>query len=83
MLGFVASVAEGPPHSGSNLCSCLLKNVILYSNSVLCHPPGDLPDPGIEPMSLTSPAVAGRFFTTSTTWEAQVQFSSVQSLSHV
>ena len=25
--------------------------------------PGDLPDPGIEPMSLSSPAVAGRFFT--------------------
>ena len=32
--------------------------------------PGDLPDPGIEPTSLVSPAWAGRFFTTSTTWEA-------------
>ena len=32
-------------------------------------PPGDLPDPGIEPLSLTSPALAGRFFTTNTTWE--------------
>ena len=32
--------------------------------------PGDLPDPGIEPVSLTSPALAGGFFTTSTTWEA-------------
>ena len=32
--------------------------------------PGDLPDPGIEPMSLTSPALAGRFFTTSASWEA-------------
>ena len=30
----------------------------------------DLPDPGIEPASLRSPALAGRFFTTSTTWEA-------------
>ena len=29
--------------------------------------PGDLPDPGIEPASLTSPALAGGFFTT---WEA-------------
>ena len=29
--------------------------------------PGDLPDPGIEP---GSPALAGRFFTTSATWEA-------------
>ena len=25
-------------------------------------PPGDLPDPGIEPMSASSPALAGRFF---------------------
>ena len=32
--------------------------------------PGDLPDPGIEPASLTSPALAGRFSTTSATWEA-------------
>ena len=31
---------------------------------------GDLPDPGIEPESLTSIALAGGFFTTSTTWEA-------------
>ena len=29
--------------------------------------PGDLPDPGIEP---TSSALAGRFFSTSATWEA-------------
>ena len=27
-------------------------------------PPGDLPDPGIEPMSPTSTAFAGGFFTT-------------------
>ena len=26
--------------------------------------PGDIPDPGIESQSLTSPALAGRFFTT-------------------
>ena len=29
--------------------------------------PGDLPNPGIEPAPLASPALAGRFFTTSTT----------------
>ena len=29
--------------------------------------PGDLPDPGTEPMSLMSPALTGRFFTTSIT----------------
>ena len=35
-------------------------------------PPGDLPDPGIEPASLVSPASAGGFFTTSASWEADV-----------
>ena len=34
--------------------------------------PGNLPNPGIEPESPASPALAGRFFTTSTTWEALV-----------
>ena len=34
-----------------------------------CPSPGDLPDPGIEPMSLASPALAGGFFTTSANWE--------------
>ena len=32
----------------------------------------DLPDPGIEPVSLALPALAGRFFTTSAPWEASV-----------
>ena len=31
---------------------------------------GDLPNSGIEHVSLMSPALAGGFFTTSTTWEA-------------
>ena len=33
--------------------------------------PGDRPDSGMEPVSLRSPALAGGFFTTSTTREAQ------------
>ena len=33
--------------------------------------PGDLPNPGIEPMSFMSPALASGFFTTRATWEAQ------------
>ena len=32
-------------------------------------PPGDLPNLGIEPASLMSPALAFGLFTTSTTWE--------------
>ena len=38
-----------------------------------CHAlpsPGDLPNPGIEPASLMSPALAGGLSATSTTWEA-------------
>ena len=31
---------------------------------LLFPPPGDLPDPGTELMCLASPALAGRFFTT-------------------
>ena len=27
-----------------------------------CPPPGDLPNPGIEPLHLTSPTLSGRFF---------------------
>ena len=34
--------------------------------------PGDLPDPGIEPGSLVSSAVASRFFTSCTTREAKI-----------
>ena len=33
-----------------------------------CPPPGDIPGSGIEAMSFMSPALAGRFFTTSTPW---------------
>ena len=32
-------------------------------------PPGDLPDPEIEPESPAFPALAGGFFTTEVTWE--------------
>ena len=35
-------------------------------------PPGHLPEPGIKPASLASPALAGGVFTTSATWEAPV-----------
>ena len=31
-----------------------------------------LPDPGIEPVSLVSPAWIGRFFSTSASWETQI-----------
>ena len=34
--------------------------------------PGDLPNPGIEPASLMSPALASMFFTISATWEGPI-----------
>ena len=44
-----------------------------YWSGLPCPPPGDLPNPGIEPASLTTPALAGRFFTTGATWEAHLE----------
>ena len=37
--------------------------------------PGDLPNPGVKRRSFLSPALAGRFFTTSATWKAQIKAS--------
>ena len=44
-----------------------------YWSGLPFPPPGHLPNPGIEPTSLTSPALAGRFFTTSASWEAPIK----------
>ena len=41
-----------------------------YWSELPCPPPGDLPNPGIKPVSFVSPALVGRFFTISATWEA-------------
>ena len=42
-----------------------------YWSGLPCPPPGNLSNSGIEPASLTSPALAGRFFITKATWEVQ------------
>ena len=42
-----------------------------YWSGLPCPPPGYLYDPGIKPASFMSPALAGGFFTTSTTWEVE------------
>ena len=49
-----------------------------YWSGLPCPPPGGLPDPGMEPASLMSLALAGRFFTTSATWEAISQGAPTQ-----
>ena len=40
-----------------------------YWSGLPCFPPGDLLNPGINPVSFMSPAL-GEFFATSATWEA-------------
>ena len=41
-----------------------------YWSGLPFSPPENLLDPEIEPTSLASPALAGKFFTTGATWEA-------------
>ena len=43
---------------------------------------GDIPNPGIKPASLMSPALAGEFFTAGTTWEVLEVFK-VQKLTEM
>ena len=40
-----------------------------YQSGLPFPPPGDLPNPGIEPRPFASPALAGWFFTTGAIWE--------------
>ena len=40
-----------------------------YWRGLPSPPPGDLPKPGIKPLSPMSPALAGGFFTTSASWK--------------
>ena len=51
-----------PP--GSSVHGILQARILEW---VAMPPPGDLPDPGVEPVSFRSPALAGRFFITSAT----------------
>ena len=53
-----------------------------YRSGLLCPPARDLPDPGIEPASLTFPALAGGLLTTSATWEAQHYYPDTKTRHH-
>ena len=46
-----------------------------YWSGLLFPLPGYLPDPGIEPVSLMTPALAGGFFITSAPWESPPSIS--------
>ena len=51
-----------------------------YWSGLQFPPPGDLPNTGIKPASLMSPALAGRFFTTSTVFSSVAQSCQTDSL---
>ena len=48
-----------------------------YWSELPCPSPGDLPDTGIKLQSLTFPELAGRFFTSSTTWEEKERSNAI------
>ena len=62
-----------PFHGNSVLQVCL-------RSGLPCPPPGDFPDPGIEPTSLVFPAMAVGFFTTRTTFEVPLLTKALENL---
>ena len=54
---------------GSSVHGILQARIVEW---VAIHSSRDLPAPEIKPESLTSPALAGGFFTIHATWEAQL-----------
>ena len=67
------------PYSEVCVCTKSLQSCPNLCTPIDYSPPGELvampssrgfPDPGIEPVSLMSPKLAGRFFTASAAWEA-------------
>ena len=55
-----------------------------YWRGLPFSPPRDLPNPGINPgTSPMFPALAGKFFTTSATWDAQVNDITIHPLIQV
>ena len=57
---------------GSSLCGIFQTRIL---GELPFPTPGDCPYPGIKPVSFVSPTLAGRFFTASATWEAQLYYS--------
>ena len=51
-----------------------------YWSGLPSLPPEDLPNPGIKPISLMSPTLAGSFFTTRATWETHTYINTSEIL---
>ena len=82
-LEYYSEERESASHSVVQLCvtawtvACQAPLTVEFSrqeywSGLPCPPKGDLPDPWIESVTLMSSALAGGFFTTSATWEAQI-----------
>ena len=65
-----ASLAEHIPKKEKKSSFCTRLSCSWNWSGLPFPTPGDLLDSGIEPVSLASPALTGRFFTNSVTWEA-------------
>ena len=65
------NLTDNPTSTRIQVCVCTMSCPTLYDPMTLhgspCLPPGDHPNSGIKPTFL---ALAGRFFISSTTWEA-------------
>ena len=67
---YVCVCAQLCPTLGTVACQAPLSMEFCrqeYWSALRFPSPGDLPHPGIQPLSLGSPALVGRFFTTSAT----------------
>ena len=53
-----------------------------YWRSLPLSPPVDLPNQGVKPVSLASPALAGRSFTTSVTWEDHIPTTHIKQMTN-
>ena len=61
----------------------ILQARILEWSRLACPPPGDLSNTGMEPMSLMSPALVGKFFSTNIPWlDLEVSYFSYKILLH-
>ena len=54
-----------------------------YWSGLPCPPPGELPNPGIEPTSRMSAALAEGWFTSNATWEALFYLTYYLSIYHL
>ena len=77
-ITLVVSLCDPMDYSllGSSVHGILQARILEW---VAISSPGDLPDPGIKPMSFMSPELASGFFTTSANWESNSRLETANS----